>query len=560
MAKKDIEGFPIPFGIKSPNKMYRADSYAGPYDSIQDAMDTIEPSIREVGRHVGIYKDSLKKSVDRYYFEKDETDEWILVKSSSGTPQAPEDSQAYGIKDGQWVTVVETEIDKGLSQANFELLEKQKLGTIEEGAQKNDPNTTLKGNTFNGGNQLVELLPDGSFPAINANKLINIDYNNLINQPDLSVFNNLEVHPTFSDFPVVGDINKLYLEQEFNGLYRWNGTDYTEVTGNLAIGTTSTTAGRGDWNLIAYNHSQSPHAPINAEPNNPNTTIKGNDFNGANQLVELLPDGSLPIISGKNLTELDIIYDGASPTTIAVGGVSENTNIYGKSIKKIIQDILTPFQLPKFTSFSIQGVSTNVEMGATISGIKNFLFAFTNNGNVKNNSIKITDETAGTTLLENAPKISPQSSDVGNISKSTLSQHTWKIEGENTQGNKFSTTMDVNWKYPYFFGGSQIDINSTLQVRGLNQQGLDLGGTFMKDIIANNSNTNFYLFIHNSRKITYISDESALSADITSSYVLVGTIIIQDLNGNDQTYKKYKFSLSGKYSTPHTHNITIKND
>src|SRR5690606_32578741 len=116
-------------------KMYRADSYAGPYDSIEDAMDTIEPSIREVGRHVGIYKDSLKKSVDRYYFEKDETDEWILVKSSSGTPQAPEDSQAYGIKDGQWVTVVETEIDKGLSQANFELLEKLKLGTIEEGAQ-----------------------------------------------------------------------------------------------------------------------------------------------------------------------------------------------------------------------------------------------------------------------------------------------------------------------------------------------------------------------------------------------------------------------------------------
>lgn len=83
MAKKNITGFPIPFGIKSPNKMFRADSYAGPYDSLVDAKDTIEPAIRELGREVGIIRPD-GRGVDVYVFEKDTNDDWILVLSSSG--------------------------------------------------------------------------------------------------------------------------------------------------------------------------------------------------------------------------------------------------------------------------------------------------------------------------------------------------------------------------------------------------------------------------------------------------------------------------------------------
>ena len=50
---------------------------------------------------------------------------------------------------------------------------------------------------------------------------------------------------------------------------------YSDLTGKpslLALGTTSTTAYRGDHGLIAYNHSQAPHAPSNAEPNRPIAT------------------------------------------------------------------------------------------------------------------------------------------------------------------------------------------------------------------------------------------------------------------------------------------------
>lgn len=49
-------------------------------------------------------------------------------------------------------------------------------------------------------------------------------------------------------------------------------SDLSEKPNLLALGTTSTTAYRGDHGLIAYNHSQSPHAPSNAEPNRPIAT------------------------------------------------------------------------------------------------------------------------------------------------------------------------------------------------------------------------------------------------------------------------------------------------
>ena len=104
MAKKDLTGFPLPFGLKSNNPMFDADEYAGPYDTVQDAFDTVEIPIREVGRMVGVYSDSSKKSVDIYRFEKDINDDWILVSK---------DGAIYTGKVNE-IDIVGTEI--GLSQ------------------------------------------------------------------------------------------------------------------------------------------------------------------------------------------------------------------------------------------------------------------------------------------------------------------------------------------------------------------------------------------------------------------------------------------------------------
>ena len=64
-----------------------------------------------------------------------------------------------------------------------------------------------------------------------------------------------------------GETGKIYVDLSSNKTYRWSGTTYVVISETLALGTTSSTAFRGDYGQIAYTHSQSTHAPTNAERN-----------------------------------------------------------------------------------------------------------------------------------------------------------------------------------------------------------------------------------------------------------------------------------------------------
>lgn len=59
----------------------------------------------------------------------------------------------------------------------------------------------------------------------------------------------------------------IYLDLHTMKTYRWSGSAYGVISETLAIGTTSSTAGRGDWTKTAYDHSLTAHAPSNAERN-----------------------------------------------------------------------------------------------------------------------------------------------------------------------------------------------------------------------------------------------------------------------------------------------------
>ncbi len=59
--------------------------------------------------------------------------------------------------------------------------------------------------------------------------------------------------------------DKLYIRLTDNTIWHWTGTDMVQSKGDLTIGTTSTTAGRGDWTKAAYDHS--------VAMGDPNTTV-----------------------------------------------------------------------------------------------------------------------------------------------------------------------------------------------------------------------------------------------------------------------------------------------
>ena len=69
----------------------------------------------------------------------------------------------------------------------------------------------------------------------------------------------------FAALPVTGETGKIYVTLDDNLTYRWSGSAYVEISKSLALGETSSTAYRGDRGKTAYDHSQTTHAPSNAD-------------------------------------------------------------------------------------------------------------------------------------------------------------------------------------------------------------------------------------------------------------------------------------------------------
>lgn len=66
---------------------------------------------------------------------------------------------------------------------------------------------------------------------------------------------------------ITGESGKIYIDLHTEKTYRWTGTIFGVVSETLSLGETSSTAYRGDRGKTAYDHSQSIHAPSNAQAN-----------------------------------------------------------------------------------------------------------------------------------------------------------------------------------------------------------------------------------------------------------------------------------------------------
>ena len=89
---------------------------------------------------------------------------------------------------------------------------------------------------------------------------------------------------THDDLPNPGESGKIYITTDTNLQYRWSGTGYAEISPSLALGTTSETAGRGDWTQAAYNHSlitngSNPHGTTFASLPDKPTSLPANGGN-----------------------------------------------------------------------------------------------------------------------------------------------------------------------------------------------------------------------------------------------------------------------------------------
>ena len=59
----------------------------------------------------------------------------------------------------------------------------------------------------------------------------------------------------YAHLPAEGESGKIYVTLDDNKTYRWGGTTYVEISESLALGNTSSTAFRGDYGQITYDHA-----------------------------------------------------------------------------------------------------------------------------------------------------------------------------------------------------------------------------------------------------------------------------------------------------------------
>jgi len=83
----------------------------------------------------------------------------------------------------------------------------------------------------------------------------------------------------YASLPNPGESGKIYVTLNNNLTYRWTGSTYTEISKSLALGTTSSTAFRGDYGQTAYNHSQTTGNPHGTTLANLGVTVSAATIN-----------------------------------------------------------------------------------------------------------------------------------------------------------------------------------------------------------------------------------------------------------------------------------------
>lgn len=80
-----------------------------------------------------------------------------------------------------------------------------------------------------------------------ANGIATLDENGSVPSSQLpSYVDDVLEYDTLSEFPIEGEAGKIYLDKEFNLVYRWSGTVYVAISSSLALGETTSTAYAGD--------------------------------------------------------------------------------------------------------------------------------------------------------------------------------------------------------------------------------------------------------------------------------------------------------------------------
>jgi len=212
------------------------------------------------------------------------------------------------------------------------------------------------------------------------------------------------------------------------------------------------------------------------EPGTAGTTDTDWELMESNDLWNKVGDVLSPTTSGDIVNPDAITYTNATPTPVTIGGIPAGSTFTDEPHDDLLTSLLYPYQYPAFTSFSISGQATTIEVGASISGAHTFIWATSNSGNVATNSINIYDITGSATLFTGLANDGSEAySFPSPIQLVTQDSYVWQIEGTNTNTppTTFNRNFTVNWQWLTHWGSN---VNTSLT----NAQILALAGSQLR--------------------------------------------------------------------------------
>ena len=340
-----------------------------------------------------------------------------------------------------------------------------------------------------------------------------------------------------SKFPNPGDNGKIYVDTSTNLTYRWGGSSYVEISKSLALGTTSTTAYRGDHGLLAYQHISKVGNPHGLTLGDLSITIDAETINYLSGLTENINAAlakKLDLIGGeltgflllhKDPTQnmhaatkhyVDLMIDGISVTVTQnvtqIKDLSEDLGEYGRLLG-VQADTLTEVQnditgLQQTTSEHTEAFSainqTIDNINSTISETRDSITTVETNLNKNISDLETNINQDISNLETNINK------DIETL-KTTTETHTQNISSINQSINSINSTV------------AQTQTTITTVETNLNKNISDLETNLSKDISDLETNIN--------QDIDAANQEIDNLKEITTTTTENISTITQDIDG-----------------------------
>lgn len=160
-----------------------------------------------------------------------------------------------------------------------------------------------------------------------------------------------------------------------------------------------------------------------------------------------------------------VLYTNSTPVPVDIGGVKAGVVFNNEPVVNIIDKLLYPYQVPSFSSFTVNGqTSLALEVGTEYpGGVKTFNWSINNPNNIKVNSITLNSETG---LANTGSK----QQTIVSIVKNTVANHVFTIKAMDTLNKEISRAITLSWLMKRFWGVSPLEELTDDDIKAMSQE------------------------------------------------------------------------------------------